>query len=125
MGLAIGFAAGSPPAWSSPKLFQISLKTIDVKPTSLQAQQGKVLLIVNTASRCGYTPQYQDLETIYERFRALGLVVLGFPSNNFGGQEPGNNQQIRYFCEANYHVSFPLFEKGHVIGVQSQPYLRN
>lgn len=81
------------------------------KPQSLCAHAGKVVLVVNTASRCGYTPQYEGLEALWRRYRERGLVVLAFPANDFGGQEPGSNAQIAEFCSANYGVSFPVYEK--------------
>ena len=86
----------------------------DDRPESLCQYQGKVLLVVNTASQCGYTPQYEGLEKLYRRYQDRGLVVLGFPSNDFGGQEPGSNKEIAKFCEANYGVSFPMFTKTSV-----------
>jgi glutathione peroxidase len=86
----------------------------DDRPESLCRYQGKVLLVVNTASQCGYTPQYEGLEKLYRRYKDRGLVVLGFPSNDFGGQEPGSNREIAQFCEANYGVSFPMFTKTSV-----------
>ena len=98
-----------------PPLLDAALPTLsDDKPASLCRYQGKVLLVVNTASQCGYTPQYEGLEKLYERYKDRGLVVLGFPSNDFGGQEPGSNKEIAKFCEANYGVSFPMFTKTSV-----------
>lgn len=85
---------------------------------------GKVALIVNTASRCGLTPQYEGLQRLQARFEARGFTVLGFPSNDFLGQEPGSNREIRLFCEKNYQVSFPLFGKDHVKGAQKQAVYR-
>ncbi len=90
-------------------------------PASLSEYKGKVLLIVNTASKCGYTPQYQGLQTIYQRYKTRGFEVLGFPSNDFGSQEPGNAGEIKKFCETRYKVSFPMFEKGVVSGSHKQP----
>jgi len=85
---------------------------------------GKVLLVVNTASQCGYTPQYEGLEKLYRRYRDRGLVVLGFPANDFGGQEPGSNKQIAEFCQVNYGVSFPVFAKTSVVGPNADPMFR-
>src|SRR5262245_16631760 len=92
-------------------LHEIKVKTLDGQPTSLGQYDGKVLLVVNTASECGLTPQYEGLEKLYEGKKGEGLEVLGFPSNDFGGQEPGNAEQIRSFCTQKYGVSFPMFEK--------------
>ncbi len=102
-------------------LYDIPLKDIDGKGTSLKAYQGKVLLIVNVASRCGYTPQYAGLEKLQEKYKDQGLVVLGFPCNQFGGQEPGTSEQIKEFCSSKYQVSFPLFEKIEVNGANRHP----
>ncbi len=85
---------------------------------------GQVVLLVNVASKCGYTPQYEGLEQLYERYRARGLVVLGFPSNDFGGQEPGSEQQIREFCRLTYGVKFPMFEKTHAAQERADPLYR-
>lgn len=105
-------------------LFNIPVKTLEGTETTLASQKGKVLLIVNTASKCGYTPQYETLEKVYEKYRSQGFEVLGFPSNDFGGQEPGTSADIRYFCKGTYHVTFPLFEKGSVSGDGIQPLYR-
>ena len=108
-------------------LFDFEVKTIDGKPFSLsefQAKKKKAFLIVNTASECGYTGQYSSLQSLYENYKDKGLVVLGFPSNDFGGQEPGKNEEIKKFCQLNYGVQFPLFAKGPVIGDQAQPLFR-
>jgi len=86
--------------------------------------QGKVVLVVNTASKCAYTPQYDGLEKLYERYRERGLVVAGFPSNDFAGQEPGTEQQIRQFCRLTYAVEFPMFEKVRVKGTAADPFYK-
>ena len=106
-------------------LQQISLETIDHRRASLADYAGKVLLVVNTASKCGLTPQYEGLEALYSRYRDQGLVVLGFPSNDFAGQEPGTNDEIASFCAVNYSVDFPLFSKIKVVGPQKHPCTRH
>ena len=106
-----------------PPLLDAALPTLsDDKPESICQYRGKVLLVVNTASECGYTPQYEGLEKLYRRYKARGLVVLGFPSNDFGGQEPGSNREIAKFCEANYGVSFPMFTKTSVAKGSANPF---
>jgi glutathione peroxidase len=94
------------------------------EPMSLCQFSGQVALVVNTASECGYTPQYEGLERIYRRYRDKGFVVLGFPSNDFGGQEPGTNQQIAQFCRVNYGITFPVFAKTGVTGARANPLFR-
>ncbi len=94
-----------------PSLLDRSVQTIDDKERSLCEYSGKVLLVVNTASHCGYTPQYEGLEALYRKYRGRGLVVLGFPSNDFGSQEPGSNKEIASFCVNQYAVDFPVFAK--------------
>jgi glutathione peroxidase len=106
---------------SASPLQEIPLKTIDGKETTLKAYQGKVLLIVNVASRCGLTPQYKALQEVYEKYQDQGLEVLGFPCNQFAGQEPGSNEEIKQFCTANYHVTFPMFDKLEVNGAKRHP----
>lgn len=101
--------------------FDFTVHDIHGKPVDLADYKGKVLLIVNTASKCGFTPQYQGLQDLYERYRADGLVVLGFPCNQFGGQEPAPNEQIERFCATNFGVSFPLFAKIEVNGDHAAP----
>ena len=103
-------------AQAAGSIYDIPVKDIDGKPTSLKAYEGKVLLIVNVASKCGYTPQYTGLEALYEKYKDKGLSVLGFPCNQFGGQEPGTNEQIKQFCSSQYQVTFPLFDKIEVNG---------
>ena len=102
-------------------LYDIPLKDIDGKPTSLAAYKGKVLLIVNVASKCGNTPQYAALETMQKKYESKGFTVLGFPCNDFAGQEPGTAEQIKEFCSSTYSVTFPLFEKLHVKGPEQHP----
>jgi glutathione peroxidase len=94
-----------------PSLLDRNMVTIHEQPQSLCEYAGKVLLVVNTASQCGYTPQYEGLEALYRKYRTRGLVVLGFPSNDFGGQEPGSNKDIAAFCVNQYAIDFPMFAK--------------
>ncbi len=98
-----------------------TMTTIDDKPRSLCEYAGKVVLVVNTASQCGFTPQYEGLEALHRKYRSKGLVVLGFPSNDFGGQEPGNNKQIAEFCVNQYAIEFPMFAKVRVRGSGTTP----
>ena len=104
--------------------YDLKARTILGKQISLSEYKGKVLLVVNTASRCGFTPQYKSLQTLYEKYKEKGFFVLGFPSNDFFRQEPGKNEEIKKFCELNYGVTFPLFEKGPVKGKATQPVFR-
>ena len=92
-------------------IYDFKVKNIDGKDTSLSSYKGKALLIVNTASECGFTPQYAGLEKIYQKYKAQGFEVLGFPSNDFGGQEPGSEAEIKKFCELKYKTTFPMFSK--------------
>ena len=116
--LAAGLFAG---ACAAAGLYDIPLKDIDGKDTSLKAYEGKVLLIVNVASKCGNTKQYTQLQELHEKYKDQGLVVLGFPSNDFGGQEPGTNEQIKEFCSTKYNVTFPMFDKVVVKGPGKAP----
>jgi glutathione peroxidase len=102
-------------------LVSIPLKDIDGKDTSLNAYDGKVRLIVNVASKCGFTPQYEGLEALYRKYKGQGLVVLGFPCNDFGSQEPGTEAEIKTFCSSKYDVTFPMFSKLHVKGSEQHP----
>jgi len=102
-------------------ILEFSSRTLDGKPLELADYAGKVLLIVNTASNCGFTPQYAGLEALHRKFAARGLVVLGFPCNQFGAQEPGSEVEIGAFCEKNYGVTFPLSEKVEVNGEGAHP----
>lgn len=108
-------------AQTASKLYDIPLKDINGKETSLKPYQGKVVLVVNVASQCGNTPQYKGLEAIYAKFKDKGLVVAGFPCNDFGAQEPGTNEEIKDFCTKKYSVTFPMFDKLHVKGAEQHP----
>jgi glutathione peroxidase len=101
--------------------YDISLRTLDGEPASLKDYRGQALLIVNVASKCGLTPQYRGLQALYEKYEDRGLVVLGFPCNQFGAQEPGTADEIEEFCSTNYGVTFPLFEKISVNGADRHP----
>ncbi len=101
--------------------FEMTVTKLDGKPESLAAYKGKVVLAVNVASECGYTPQYEGLQMLYTDYKDRGLVVLGFPCNQFGGQEPGSAEQIQSFCSTKFHVNFPLFEKLDVKGSNQAP----
>jgi glutathione peroxidase len=102
-------------------VYDFTLNSIDGRATPLSSFKGKVLLLVNVASRCGYTPQYAGLESLYEKYKDRGFVIVGIPANNFGGQEPGTNQEIKTFCTAKYHVSFPMMAKVSVKGNDITP----
>ena len=108
-------------AVSAQSLYDIKLKDIDGKDTTLAAYKGKAVLIVNVASKCGYTKQYSGLEATYQKYKDQGLVILGFPCNQFGGQEPGTNEEIKEFCSSRFNVTFPLFDKIEVNGANRHP----
>ena len=110
--------SGTPPPTS---VYDFEALSIKGQPAQLSTQRGKVLLIVNTASACGFTPQFSGLEALWETYRDKGLVVLGFPSNEFGAQDPGGNDEIASFCELNYGVSFPMMGKIDVNGAAAHP----
>lgn len=115
-------AAAAVIAADAPKsIYDVSLKDIDGTDTSLKPYQGKVMLIVNVASKCGKTPQYAQLEQLNQEYQKDGLAVLGFPCNDFGGQEPGTNSEIKEFCSKKYHVTFPMFDKVKVKGEEKHP----
>jgi glutathione peroxidase len=97
-------------------VYDFTMNDIDGKPVKLDTYKGKVVLIVNVASKCGYTPQYEGLQATYAKYKDRGLVILGFPTNNFGGQEPGTNEEIKQFCSLKYNVTFPMFAKISVKG---------
>ena len=103
------------------KLYEFSVKDIDGSEVDLSSYKGKVILIVNVASACGFTPQYEGLQDLFERYKDKGLEILAFPCNQFGSQEPGSNDQIKTFCEDKYNISFKLFDKVDVIGEDASP----
>jgi len=105
-------------------IYDFEAQRIDGQPVALADYRGKVLLIVNTASQCGFTPQFAGLEALHKQYAERGLVVLGFPSNQFGSQDPGSNQEIGAFCTKNYGVSFPMMEKIDVNGANAAPLYR-
>ena len=111
-------------ATQATSIFDFTLNDIDGKPVSLSQFRGKTLLLVNTASFCGNTPQYADLQTMYERYRSKGFEILAFPANNFGQQEPGTNEDIKGFCLTKYSLTFPLFSKISVKGSDKHPLYR-
>jgi len=102
-------------------IYDFEALSIDGLPAHLSTQRGKVILVVNTASACGFTPQFAGLETLWQDYRDRGLVIVGFPSNEFGGQDPGSNAEIGAFCQRNYGVSFPMMAKVQVNGADAHP----
>ena len=104
-----------------PSVYDFEAQTITGQPVKLSEHRGKVILIVNTASKCGFTPQFDGLEKLWQAYKDRGLVVLGFPCNQFGGQDPGGNSEIASFCQLNYGVSFPMMAKVDVNGPQAHP----
>src|SRR5579863_1906297 len=102
-------------------IYDFTLNSIDGQPTSLASYKGKVVMLVNVASRCGFTPQYTALESTYEKFKDKGFVIVGIPANNFGAQEPGTNAEIKTFCSTKYSVTFPMFSKVSVKGDDTTP----
>jgi glutathione peroxidase len=117
--IADSFMAGSLFAASS--IYTFTLNSIDGTPAPLANYKGKVVLVVNVASQCGYTPQYSALEATYEKYKDQGFVILGFPANNFGAQEPGTNEEIKTFCTRKYSVTFPMYSKISVKGADQAP----
>ncbi len=120
--LLSSFASAAPPGDCRAVLDYSVPGLLTGKAQSLCEYSGKVVLVVNIASQCGYTPQYEGLEALYKRYQRRGLVVIGFPSNDFGGQEPGTNKEVAEFCQMNYGVSFPMFEKSGVTGSRAHPF---
>ena len=112
------------PPLTEKSIYDFSMKSIDGKDVKMEEYKGKVLLLVNVASQCGYTPQYEGLQKVYTKYQDKGFVVLGFPANNFGGQEPGSNEEIKTFCSTKYNVTFPIFSKISVKGSDKHPFYR-
>ena len=119
--LVFAGAAMAAALFGASNVLDFTLNSIDGKPAPLSQYQGKVVLIVNVASRCGYTPQYAGLEKIYEKYKDKGFVILGFPANNFGAQEPGTDEEIKTFCSSKYMVTFPMYSKISVKGEGIHP----
>jgi len=117
-------AAGTPGKKPMQNAFDFQFTALDGGDLPLAKWRGHPLLVVNTASFCGYTPQYTDLEAVWRKYRDRGLVVVGVPSNDFGQQEPGSSKQIKEFCEANFDVDFPMTEKQKVVGGEAHPFFR-
>jgi glutathione peroxidase len=115
------FAMLTSSAFAASSAHEFTLPSIDGTPAPLAAYKGKVALLVNVASRCGYTPQYAGLQALYDKYKGRGFVVLGFPANNFGGQEPGTNAEIKAFCSSRYNVTFPMYAKISVQGADQAP----
>src|SRR6202521_1000212 len=107
--------------FAASSIYEFTLPSIDGKPMPLADFKGKVVLVVNVASRCGFTPQYSALEALYEKYKDQGFVIVGFPANNFGAQEPGTNAEIKTFCSRKYNVTFPLYSKISVKGDDQTP----
>ena len=119
LGFIMNPSPSTPPAEKS--VYEFTMRDIDGKDVKLDAFKGKVTLVVNVASKCGYTPQYEGLEALYEKYKDKGFVILGFPANNFLGQEPGTEKEIKEFCTSKYHVTFPMFAKISVKGQDQHP----
>ncbi len=121
-GLVLGFVImTSASMFAASSIYTFTLPSLDGEPMPLANFKGKVILVVNVASRCGFTPQYTGLEALYEKYKDQGFVILGFPANNFGGQEPGTNQEIKTFCSTKYSVTFPIYAKVSVKGADQTP----
>ena len=118
---AASIFGGSNTDVKSPNIYEYKVKDINKKEVKLSDYKGKVLLIVNVASKCGFTKQYDGLQEIYEKYKNQGFEVLGFPCNDFGGQEPGSNEEIAEFCSLNFNVTFPMFDKVKVLGDDKEP----
>ncbi|MFL6463580.1 MAG: glutathione peroxidase [Bryobacteraceae bacterium] len=117
----LSFALLKTGALHAASIYDYTLNSIDGKPTPLSAFKGKVVMLVNVASRCGYTPQYTGLESLYEKHQDQGFVIVGIPANNFGSQEPGTNAEIKTFCKSKYAVTFPMMSKVSVTGADKAP----
>jgi glutathione peroxidase len=122
--LALTAGEAPPPNPAERSIYHFIMKNIDGKDVPLAEYRGKVILVVNVASECGNTPQYKDLEALYQKYKKKGLVILGFPANNFGEQEPGTDAEIKKFCTSTYSVTFPMFSKISVKGDDQHPLYR-
>src|SRR5580692_12221315 len=111
-------------AFAASSIYDFTLDALNGTPTPLASFKGKVMLVVNVASQCGYTPQYEGLQALYMKYKDQGFVIAGFPANNFGGQEPGTNEEIGAFCRSKYGVTFPMFSKISVAGNDKAPLYR-
>ena len=118
--MLLGMAVGAM-AFGASSVYDFTLNSIDGAATPLSSFKGKVVLLVNVASKCGYTPQYAGLEKLYEKYKDKGFVIVGVPANNFGSQEPGSNEEIKTFCSRNYNVTFPMMSKVSVKGKDQTP----
>ena len=118
--LIVFLAAGATAARAT-SIYDFTMKSIDGQPVSLKTYSGKVVLLVNVASKCGFTPQYAGLEALYEKYKDRGLVIVGIPANNFAAQEPGMNEEIKKFCSNKYNVTFPMMAKVSVLGDDKTP----
>jgi len=119
--MACIFLLGASVMAADKSVYEFTLNSIDGQPAPLAAYKGKVVMLVNVASRCGFTPQYEALEAVYQKYKDRGLVIVGIPANNFGAQEPGTNQEIKTFCSSKYHVTFPMMAKVSVKGEDQTP----
>ena len=124
LSLALLFAASFLVAADTKSIYDFTMNSIDGQPVSLKSYKGKVVLLVNVASKCGYTPQYAGLEKLYEKYKDKGFVIVGVPANNFAQQEPGTNEEIKTFCSRKYNVSFPMMSKVSVLGDDKTPLYR-
>lgn len=124
LSLALLFAASFLVAADAKSIYDFTMNSIDGQPVSLKSYKGKVVLLVNVASKCGYTPQYAGLEKLYEKYKDKGFVIVGVPANNFAQQEPGTNEEIKTFCSRKYNVSFPMMSKVSVLGEDKTPLYR-
>ena len=122
--LMVFFVSGTMAA-NAASIYDFTMKSIDGQPVSLKSYKGKVVLLVNVASRCGFTPQYAGLEALYEKYKDRGLVIIGIPANNFMQQEPGTNEEIKTFCSRKYNVTFPMMAKVSVLGDDETPLYRS
>ena len=124
LSLALFFAASFLVAADAKSIYDFTMNSIDGQPVSLKSYKGKVVLLVNVASKCGFTPQYAGLEKLYEKYKDKGFVIVGVPANNFAQQEPGTNEEIKTFCSRKYNVSFPMMSKVSVLGEDKTPLYR-